>query len=263
MKILWAFVRQNFHTTAIYRFEFWLRASSILILMYSSRWVWITLYTQRPGAFNVSLEQMVTYGVLGMAVQNIFYTGPQYYMAQQVKTGAIDADLLKPLDFHFYMLARTTGEMLLRIFVLVIPAFLCGYFFFELRLPADPLAGLLFVVALLLGFLVNFHLEFLLGTLALVTLDIHSIDWAFNSLVHFFSGQLAPLWLFPGALGLLAEVLPFRSMFYTPLSIYTGAFGGAAIAQAIGFQLLWLAILLPTSRWLWGQVHTRLVSQGG
>jgi len=263
MKLFWTFARQYFQWYAMYRFEVWLRTSASLLLMYGIRWVWITLYTQRPGVFNVSLEQMVTYGVLGLAVENIFYTGPQYHIARQVKTGGIDSDLLKPLDFHFHMLARSTGEMLVRIPVIVIPAFLCGYFFFGLKPPANSLAGSSFVVALLIGYLVNFHLSFLLGTLSLITLDIHSIDWAFNMSVRFFSGQLVPLWLFPGTLGVLAQVLPFQSMFYTPLSIYTGTFSGTAALQAIGFQLLWLAILLLSSRWLWGRVEARIVSQGG
>ncbi len=118
MKLFWAFARQNFHAVAAYRFDFLLRSSSIVILMYAIRWLWITLYTQNPGAFGVSLQQMVTYGVLSMAIQNLFYTGPLYYMARQVHTGAIDFDLLKPLDFHFHMLARSTGEMLFRVLVL-------------------------------------------------------------------------------------------------------------------------------------------------
>jgi len=140
MKLFWAFARQSFQTSLIYRFDFWLRVSTILLLMYSIRWLWIALYAQRPGAFGVSLEQMVTYGVLSMAIENLFYSfGVQYYMSQQVRSGAIDVDLLKPLDFHFHMLARNTGQMLFRLFIMILPAILCGYFFFGLRPPATPL----------------------------------------------------------------------------------------------------------------------------
>lgn len=263
MKLFWAFARQHFHAMAIYRFDFWLWSAANLILMYGIRWLWITLYTQRPGAFGVTLQQMVTYGVLSMAIENLFYTGPQYYMAQQVRSGAIDGDLLKPLDFHFHMLARSTGETLFRIIVMVLPALLLGYFLFDLQLPATWRAGFSFVVALSLGFLVNFHLDFLLGVIGLATLEVHSIDWAFHATSRFFSGQYVPLWLFPGALGTVANILPFRSIFFTPLSIYTGVLSAGSITQAIGLQLLWLVILLILSRWLWEQIQLRIVSQGG
>jgi ABC-2 type transport system permease protein len=263
MKTFWAFARQNFHATAVYRLDFWLRVASTPILMYGTRWVWTTLYTQHPGAFGISLQQMVTYAVLAMAIENLFYTGPLYYIAQQVKSGAIDVDLLKPLDFHFHMLARSTGEMFFRIIVIALPAMLVGYFLFDLQLPATLQTGCMFVVAFLLGYLVNFHLDFLLGTIATVTLDIHSIDWAFQATSRFFSGQFVPLWLFPGALGIVANILPFRSIFSTPLSIYAGVLQEGTIIQALGFQLLWLIILLMLSRWLWGRVQIRIVSQGG
>jgi len=263
MKTFWAFARQNFHATAVYRLDFWLRVASTPILMYGTRWVWTTLYTQHPGAFAISLQQMVTYAVLAMAIENLFYTGPLYYIAQQVKSGAIDVDLLKPLDFHFHMLARSTGEMFFRIIVIALPAMLVGYFLFDLQLPATLQTGSMFVVAFLLGYLVNFHLDFLLGTIATVTLDIHSIDWAFQATSRFFSGQFVPLWLFPGALGIVANILPFRSIFSTPLSIYAGVLQEGTIIQALGFQLLWLIILLMLSRWLWGRVQIRIVSQGG
>jgi viologen exporter family transport system permease protein len=147
--------------------------------------------------------------------------------------------------------------------VIALPALLIGYFLFDLELPATLQTGFLFVIAFLLGYLVNFHLDFLLSTISIVTLEIHSIDWAFQATSRFFSGQFVPLWLFPGVLGLLANILPFRSLFFTPLSIYTGVLSGIAIIQAIGFQLIWLIILLILSRWLWGRVQIRIVSQGG
>jgi ABC-2 type transport system permease protein len=72
MKIFWAFTRQTFHNSAVYRFEFWMRLFWVYMVMYSIYWVWKTLYTQTPGAFGVSLQQMVTYGILGMAL-DIFW----------------------------------------------------------------------------------------------------------------------------------------------------------------------------------------------
>jgi ABC-2 type transport system permease protein len=264
VKVFWAFARQSFQTTVIYRFDFWLRVSTILLLMYSIRWVWTALYAQRPDVLGVSLEQMVTYGVLSMAVENLFYSfGVHYYISRQVRSGAIDVDLLKPLDFHFHMLARSVGEMLFRLFIMIIPAILCGYLFFGLQPPVTSLAGFLFAATLLIGYLISFHLEFLLGMVSLVTLEIHSIDWAFDALKRVFSGQFVPLWLFPGVLGTLAALLPFGSLLATPLSIYTGVLSGNAIVPAISLQLFWLVALALISRWLWKRVQARIVSQGG
>ena len=263
MKVFWAFTRQAFHNSAVYRFEFWLRLFSIYILMYCIYWVWKTLYTQTPDAFGVSLEQMVTYGILGMALEIFLDVGPEWYIAQQVRTGAIDTDLMKPLDFHFHMLARSSGEMLFGLGILAVPAFAMGHYLFGLRLPASLTDGLLFLASLIFSFLVFFHLSFLLGSLTVITLDIRSIAWAYYSLVSFFSGQIVPLWLFPELLRKIAEYLPFQAVYYIPMSIYIKTLSGSAALRAIGLQGFWAVVLVIFSRWAWNRVHVRLTVQGG
>ncbi|MBL8095837.1 MAG: ABC-2 family transporter protein [Anaerolineales bacterium] len=263
MSMFWSFTRQAFHNTVVYRVEFWMRLLSILLAMYSIRSVWYVLYTQQPDAFGLSLGQMVTYGVLGMALHAFIDTGSEWYIATQVRTGAIDTDLLKPIDFHVHMLARNLGEMLFGLGVMALPTYAIGYFLFGLQLPPDGMAGALFIVSLFLGFLVQFHLGFLLGAVAFATLDIRSIAWAYFAVVSFFSGQVVPLWMFPDALRAVAEVLPLQAVYYIPMSIYIGTFSGPAAWSALGFQLLWAAILALCARLAWGFVHKRLTVQGG
>jgi ABC-2 type transport system permease protein len=265
MRIFWSFGRQSFHNAAIYRFEFWLQLVSIFLMMYSVYWIWNILYAQAPGAFGVSLEQMTTYGVLGMALEAIFHPGrgPQTYMAAQVRSGAIDTDLMKPLDFQLHMLARNFGEMMFRFCMLVLPALAIGFLFLDFRLPSSLMNGVMFAFSLILGYLVLFSLNFLLGMLAVVTMNINSISWAYNAIVRFFAGQMVPLWLFPSMIGALAAVLPFQSIYYIPISIYIGKLNGTAAWQAIAVQLIWAAALMAIGRLAWLRVHAKLVVQGG
>ncbi|HRE25155.1 MAG TPA: ABC-2 family transporter protein [Anaerolineales bacterium] len=263
MKLFWSFTRQAFHNTVVYRVEFWIRLVSILLAMYSIRAVWQTLYTQRPDAFGLTLGQMVTYGVLGMALHAFIDTGSEWYIATQVRTGAIDTDLLKPIDFHVHMLARNLGEMLFGMGVMALPTYAIGYFVFGLQLPPDAGAAGLFALSVLLGFLVQFHLGFLLGSVAFATLDIRSIAWAYFAVISFFSGQMVPLWMFPDGLRAVAEILPLQAVYYIPMSIYIGTYSGTAAWSALGFQALWALILAGVARLAWHQVHRRLTVQGG
>lgn len=263
MKIFWSFARQAYHKEAIYRFDFWMRFFALCLVMYSVYQVWQVLYTQRPGAFGVSLEQMVTYGVLAVVLDTILHPSPQWYMAQQVRTGAIDTDLMKPLDFHMHMLARCAGEMLFFCGIVSIPALVVGFALLGVQPPADVATGLLFGVSVVLGFLIRFHLGFLLGSLAFVTIDIRHLSWAYYSLMWFMGGQLVPLWMFPGWLAAVAQVLPFQGIYFIPLSIYIGKFASRDALGALGFQLLWVAVLWLVSRLIWARIQARLVVQGG
>ena len=263
MKIFWAFARQVFHGNAIYRFEFWMRLFWVYMLMYGVYWVWKTLYTQTPGAFGISLKQMVTYAILGMILDIVLDVGPEWYIANQVRTGAIDTDLMKPLDFHFHMLARSAGEMLFGLGILAVPAFAIGYFLFGLQPPGDAFTSLLFAASVILSFLVFFHIGFLLGSLTVITLDIRSIAWAYYALISFFSGQIVPLWLFPDLLRKISDFLPFQAIYYIPISIYIKTLNGRDALQALALQVFWTITLVFVSRWSWSRVHTRLTVQGG
>jgi ABC-2 type transport system permease protein len=263
MKIFWSFARQAFHSAAVYRFEFWMRLFWIYLLMYSVYWVWKTLYTQSPDAFGVSLEQMVTYAILGMLLDIVLDVGPEWYIANQVRTGAIDTDLMKPLDFHFHMLARSVGEVLFGLGILALPAFAMGYFLFDLQPPGDVSTSLLFAISIVFSFFVLFHVSFLIGALTVITLDIRNIAWAYYSLISFFSGQIVPLWLFPDFLRKISEVLPFQAIYYIPISIYIRTLKGSAAVQALGLQVFWAIVLAFISHWVWNRVHTRLTVQGG
>jgi len=262
MKIFWAFTRQAFQYASVYRFNFFVGILLTFLQMYGIYWVWRTLYTQKPDAFGVNMEQMITYGVLGMAMQIFMWSRVQWYIANQVKSGAIDTDLMKPLDFHIHMLARSTGETVISS-VLALPSLIISYFILGISLPADIGTAVAFIVSVVLGFLVIFHLNFILGTLAVFTLDIRHISWAYMSTVRFFGGQLVPLWLFPPALLLIANILPFQSTFAIPMSIYIGKLTGADMFRALGFQFGWMVVLVLGSRLLWTQAHRRLVVQGG
>lgn len=263
MKIFWSFARQTFQFIVAYRFEFFMELVLTVVRMYGIYWVWRILYTQRPGAFGVDLVQMTTYGVMGMALEMFIWSRPQWYMATQIKSGAIDTDLMKPLDFHWYMLARSIGEMFIGVGVLGLPALIIAYLFLGVQFPPDVWTGIMFVLSLVLGFLLLFHLNFILGSLAIVALDIRHISWAYFSLIRFMGGQIVPLWLFPPAIAAVAEVLPFKGTYFIPISIYIGKLTGIDAIRGLEFQLVWLVALVLVSRLSWSWAHRRLVVQGG
>ena len=265
MRLFWSFARQAFHTSAIYRFDFWLRIVSNFVWMFSEFWLWTVLYTQKAGAFNVTLKQMVTYAVMASVIGMCIRPGlgVAYQIAAKVKNGEIIMDMLKPLDFHLHTLARNVGETLFMTATLGVPSFLVGYFGLGMRLPSSPAQGLLFLLSLVLGYGVIFSLNYLLGLLAIFTIDIRNISWAYNAVMRFFSGSDIPLWLFPVFLSQVAGVLPFKCIFFIPLSIYIGNLGAGETAWAMALQAFWLVVLALVGRLAWQRAHQHLTIQGG
>lgn len=113
-----AFIRNEFYNLSIYRVSFWLNFVYIFLMMYSVGYVWRSLYTSNPTVLNISLSNIITYSVLGVALGGIMHphNGPQTYIMEQVRKGTIEMDIMKPIDFQFYMFAKNIGLIIVRLF---------------------------------------------------------------------------------------------------------------------------------------------------
>jgi len=265
MKLFLSFTRLEFLAASMYRGEFWLRIANNLVVMYGAYWLWNTLYDRQPQIFTISREQMLAYGMLAMLMDTFFSASNhvRYYIMGQVRTGAIQMDLLRPLDLVFHLLARNSGQMIFSVLTQGLPGFLAGALFLGLRPPSNLQDGLLFLLSLLLAYLVAFTLNFLVGMVAVYVTEAQRISWAYYALLRFFSGQAVPLWFFPPFLAQIAYLLPFRCIIAVPLSIYIGQLSFQEALSALGLQALWAAALLAACQLTWYRAHTRLTVQGG
>lgn len=234
-------------------------------MMYSVYWLWNVLHAQSPDKFDISLDRMVAYGILGVALGTIYMIprGPHKLIYLQIRNGLIDTDLMKPMDFHFYIFTRHWGETVFRLVVLLIPALSVAFLTLGFQPPPSLSNGVLFGISLLLAYLIFFHLCFIVGMIAVITLDIRSIEWAFFGVVRFLGGQMVPIWMFPESFRWIVELLPFPYIYYIPLSLYTAGFGPERALKAITGQAVWAGILIIVSRFFWHHIHTRLIVQGG
>lgn len=264
MKVGLAFVRSEFFNLSIYRVSFWMSLVYTFLMMYSVGYVWRALYAANPKVTDVALSQMITYAVLGVALEAIMhpYNGPQTYIMEQVRKGTIEMDVLKPMDFQFYMFAKNIGQLTVRFLLLVLPSLVVAYFLFALQLPS-PVQFIGFLASLLLAVVVSFMLNYMLGLLSMVTMNIRNINWGYNAVLRFFSGQMVPLWIFPGVLGIFGNLLPFRCIYAIPISIYIGGYTGQTLWQALGVQLLWVILLYIGARLLMNRVFQKIMIQGG
>jgi ABC-2 type transport system permease protein len=99
--------------------------------------------------------------------------------------------------------------------------------------------------------------------LAFVTLNIQNVSFAFGALISFLAGQIIPLWMFPDSLRRIVLLLPFRSIFDVPMSIYIGHLNGLQLQQAVIQQVIWVVVLLVLGQFCWRLVQRYVVSQGG
>ena len=134
---------------------------------------------------------------------------------------------------------------------------------FNITLPPNFFAGMLFLISIVLGFLVLISFSMLIYISAFYTLSPMGIRMLATSVIEFFAGAVIPLPFFPEALQPVMYALPFASMQNTPFMIYVGHISGSEIVKSMVLQVIWLAVLVIAGRLLMKHALKKVVVQGG
>jgi ABC-type uncharacterized transport system permease subunit len=180
---------------------------------------------------------------------------------QQVTSGRVALDLIRPLGFIPQMLARQVGRTAgqLPFVILMIPfALVIG----SLRMPA--VVNLLpYVASLLLAYLVSMLTYLLVGMLAFWIMHVNAMRTMVHMLSSFLGGVLVPMWFMPDGLRVVLEFLPFQAILFLPAAIYAGEVTGTALIQPFAVQLGWIGLLWMLASVMWRRAQRHIVIQGG
>ena len=208
---------------------------------------------------------LVTYLAVAWAARAAYYNNLDYLISEQVRSGQLAMDLLRPSAFPWMKFSETAGETFFRMIVMSMPvlALLYAVYYPRLLLPPGAAAAGLFAASLLMSFLLYFALNFLTGMVSVVTLRIQGFLWAKFLMVQLLSGVMLPLAMFPPWLAPVLERSPFAGLGHTPVMLYLGKLAGPAAADALAWQLAWTALLLAACAAGWRLASRRITIQGG
>jgi len=159
---------------------------------------------------------------------------------QDVRTGALAVQLIRPLSYPLYRLSVFLGERVVRyamnaVVASAVALILVG----PLRVSAAGLA--LFLAALPLAFALDFLAYVLIGLGAFWLEDTTGLTLIYSRVTMIMGGMLLPLELFPDALQSIARMLPFALVMYGPARLFVrpdawftaGLIAKQAVAMAV------------------------------
>ena len=201
-------------------------------------------YAAAEGPQPMNMVEVVAYVWLGQALLGMLPWNTDADFKEQVASGAVAYDLLRPLDLYGYWYARTlafrTAATTLRAIpmvvfaMLVLPAF--GLAEWALPVPSFPaLAG--FLAAITAAALLSTSITVLAHISMLWTLSGEGVDRILPSFVTILSGMIVPLPLFPDWMQPFLSWQPFRGLCDVPYRIYSGNIPIAEAANEIVFTL--------------------------
>jgi ABC-2 type transport system permease protein len=225
--------------------------------------VWTTVARAQGGSVQgLAPGDFAAYYIVGMIVNQLTFTWVMWEWDNYIREGALSAWLLRPWHpIHQDMTENVAYKTLTM--VVMVPTVLVLALIFRPTLDWQWWSTLAFVPALVGAFLLRFFVEWSLALAAFWTTRTTAINELYYVIFLFFSGRLAPLALFPAAVGALTWLLPFRWMLSFPIELLLGNLTPQQAALGFAAQAGWIAVALLVLRLVWRAGVRRFGAVGG
>jgi len=187
-------------------------------------------------------------------------------VASEIRDGSIAMRILKPVSFNMTYLFHDLGFKFATVIFVFVPliggieiyrTYITGAVQFHI------LNFTIYLLSVILAYLINFYFNICFGFIAFVLKYFWGANIMKDCIVRFLSGVMIPLAFFPSGLKNVLELLPFASLSYTPVMIYSGLYNFGQMVFYMGLQIFWLVFFYMLSKIIWSIVIKRLCVQGG
>lgn len=220
-------------------------------------------YAQTSTPQPISLVQAITFIWLGQALLALLPWNIDKELEAQVKNGNVSYELVRPINLYCLWYARAFAIRTVPTIMRCIPVFMIATLFFGLTAPGSWMAFLAFGVSLIFGSLLSAAITTLIIISLFWTISGEGIQRLMPHIALLLSGLIIPLPLFPEWLQPFLSLQPLRGIIDIPTRLYTGVIPAHEVFYYLGFQLIWILILVGAGRSLMSRALRQLVIQGG
>ena len=233
-----------------------------LIIVY---FLWKAIYAS-AGTDTVSgmtFTETLIYLVLATSLFSFMEMYTVWEIGRNIQSGKIILDLLKPMKFRSYLFWSYSGSFITNFFFTFLPTFIVvmlvthGAIHMGINL-------LLFAGSVIMAVMINYSVDFIVGTICLYTESIWGINIMKQVIVLLLSGATMPLAFFPEPLKSIVYYLPFQSIYNAPLSILLNTESNyKSILAILGTQMMWCVMISLISKLFWKVSLKQITVNGG
>ncbi len=257
----WAIFQAQLVNQMTYWGDLLVQSFSILLFLWIFLQLWRTTYGASGQSQIAGLTLKDTLWYL-MIAETVVLSRPRLsrIVSEAVKDGSIAYLLNKPYNFLLYQLSVSLGDISIRMLFNIIAG---GALVWLSVGPPPDLRTLPFtLIALLLGWLIDFCMAALIGLTAFITEDVAAFEWIYQKVMFLLGGLLIPLDFFPSWLRSIAMRLPFAYTVYAPARIFVDPTLSLFPSILLG-QLIWVAAASLVLVWFYRRSINRLAINGG
>ncbi|MDE7361044.1 MAG: ABC-2 family transporter protein [Oscillospiraceae bacterium] len=233
-----------------------------LIVVY---FLWKSIYAsaETDVVNGMTFTDTLIYLVLATALFNFMEMYTVWEMGRNIQSGKIVLDLLKPMEYRRYLFWSYSGSFVTQFFFTFLPTFIVVSVVTHGAVPLG-INLLFFAVSVVLAVLINYSIDFIVGTICLYTESIWGINIMKQVIVLLLSGATVPIAFFPEPLKTVVYYLPFQSIYNAPLTLLlNGSPTPETVFEILGTQLLWCIGMTLLGKLFWKLSLRQITVNGG
>lgn len=185
-----------------------------------------------------------------------------HILGGNIKDGLMNVTLLKPYNIVYdAFLKEQSWKIVSLLFVVPISVVLFYVFRDLIQVKLTVSESLMLITSMLFGAIIFALIEAIMGLMAFWFTEIWPLVGVRDFALAIFGARLIPFTLMPYPMQILSNFLPFKYIFYTPLSILTDKTSTPLID--VGIQLIFVAILFLIYKFVWSSGIRRYEAVGG
>lgn len=199
------------------------------------------------------ITELISYGARGSNICR--------EITQEIKTGSIAYQLLRPYQYITYSFATSMGRTILNLIVFGILAIVLGFAYVG-PIPGFALWTLpLSILSMLIGILLDFFSNMAIALTSFRIEDNYGVRLIYQKCV-FMLGTFIPVDFLPDWMQGIVKNLPFSYVTWAPAKL-TVAFSWESFFTLVPRQIAWLALAIGLSALLYQSGRKGIQSHGG
>ncbi len=208
---------------------------------------------------------LVAYFLATFIVRQLTGSWASWQINFEVREGTLATRLLRPIHPLVGYAVENVAAMPMRLAVSLPVAVIALAVVGGRAVSHAPAAWLLWVPALVGGWLLTLLANFIVGSLALFMESSLKVGDIYLAAYFVASGYLIPIELFPPGARAAFDWMPFHYQIGFPVELMTGAYDGAPLAAVALLARQWgmIATMAALTAWLWSRGIRRFAAYGG
>lgn len=255
-------LRVGFADAVAYRAEFlvWVLTTNTPLIMLL---VWSSVAREEPLAGRMGEQEIGAYFLAALIVRLLTGSWVVWDLVYEIRQGEIAMRLLRPIHPFLAYAGENVAAIPLRA-LMALPVVAAALLWLgSEQLSADPLAWLFVPLSIAGAWLITFFSMAAIGSLGFLWESTLSVYQVWLGMYFVFSGYTVPLELFPPALAVLIEWLPFRFLLSFPVEVMLGLIDREALYMAFAVQWAYVLAFALVALGIWRVGLRRYAAFGG